>query len=263
MHSKTASEAVGGADAVLRHAHAWHERVMADEIVAHPFGAGLHPHHTERLGSSWGEAWGGPPTYSERYGTESDVVRIHSGNGPHEAMERRSIVVHLGCRPASMSELAAPLPISLAAEVQHVQGSEASGLVATHEGGRVPICHLELHEDGPECSRAVLVDGPYGDMTATNAEAGWAQQFGKREWLCSLGDLRTCSPDGPRRAALRGPSRLKPSTARALAAGRPSGAGHVPVAAAAGSPGCRPTRSSRRACTAPSSCHHRPTRPPR
>jgi hemoglobin len=92
MAATTLYEAVGGAPGVLRLAHAWHERVLADELVAHAFARGFHPRHTERLAAYWGEAWGGPPTYSERYGTESDVVRIHSGNGPHEEMDRRSIV---------------------------------------------------------------------------------------------------------------------------------------------------------------------------
>jgi hemoglobin len=92
MRSTSVYEAVGGAEAVVRLAHAWHERVLADDLVSHAFEGGFHPHHTERLAAYWGEAWGGPPTYSERYGTESDVVRIHSGNGPHEEMDRRSIV---------------------------------------------------------------------------------------------------------------------------------------------------------------------------
>jgi hemoglobin len=75
----------------LRLAEAWHQRVLADEIVAHAFSHGFHPEHTERLAAYWGEAWGGPPTYSERYGNESSVVRMHSGNGPHEEMDRRAI----------------------------------------------------------------------------------------------------------------------------------------------------------------------------
>ena len=65
MSTVTLLEALGGTDAVLRLAHAWHERVMADEIVAHAFSHGFHPQHTERLAAYWAEAWGGPPTYSE------------------------------------------------------------------------------------------------------------------------------------------------------------------------------------------------------
>ena len=87
----TLFEAIGGAEGVLRLAHAWHERVLADEIVSHAFSHGFHPQHTERLAAYWAEAWGGPPVYSQQLGSESSVVRMHSGNGPHEEMDRRAI----------------------------------------------------------------------------------------------------------------------------------------------------------------------------
>jgi hemoglobin len=67
---QTVFDAVGGASGVLRLARAWHERATADEIVGHAFDQPIHPQHTERLAAYWGEAWGGPPTYSERYGTD-------------------------------------------------------------------------------------------------------------------------------------------------------------------------------------------------
>jgi len=91
MRDGSLFESIGGAEGVLRLAHAWHQRVMTDEIVAHAFSHGFHPQHTERLAAYWGEAWGGPTTYSQRYGSESSVVRMHSGNGPHEEMDRRAI----------------------------------------------------------------------------------------------------------------------------------------------------------------------------
>jgi hemoglobin len=91
MPACTLFEALGGAEGVLRLARAWHEQVMRDEIVAHAFSHGFHPQHTERLAAYWGEAWGGPPTYSEQVGSESSVVRMHSGNGPHEEMDRHAI----------------------------------------------------------------------------------------------------------------------------------------------------------------------------
>ena len=39
----------------------------------------------------WAEALGGPRTYSESYGDETTVVRMHSGNGEHDEMNRRAI----------------------------------------------------------------------------------------------------------------------------------------------------------------------------
>jgi hemoglobin len=84
-------EAAGGQTGLLRLAEAWHSRVMADEIVSHAFSHGFHPRHTERLAAYWAEALGGPTSYSDTYGDETSVVRIHSGNGPHEEMDRRAI----------------------------------------------------------------------------------------------------------------------------------------------------------------------------
>ncbi len=88
---QTIYEAMGGFDAVLRLAHAWHARVLEDEVVSHAFSHGYHPQHTERLAAYWAEALGGPTTYSEQYGDETSVVRTHSGNGPHEEMDQRAI----------------------------------------------------------------------------------------------------------------------------------------------------------------------------
>ncbi|GIE94528.1 group II truncated hemoglobin [Paractinoplanes rishiriensis] len=84
-------EAAGGTEGLVRLAAAWHRRVLADEVVSHAFSHGYHPDHTERLAAYWAEALGGPPTYSETYGGETEVVRMHSGNGPHEEMDRRAI----------------------------------------------------------------------------------------------------------------------------------------------------------------------------
>lgn len=88
---RTVYEAAGGSTGLLRLAEAWHARVMADDVVRHAFSHGFHPQHGERLAAYWAEALGGPPAYSERYGGETDVVRIHSGNGEHQEMDRRAI----------------------------------------------------------------------------------------------------------------------------------------------------------------------------
>jgi DNA-binding transcriptional ArsR family regulator len=45
--------------------------------------------------------------------------------------------------PASVSELARPLPMSLPAVVQHLRVLEASGLVRSHKVGRVRHCEVE------------------------------------------------------------------------------------------------------------------------
>ena len=84
-------EAAGGDQGLLRLAEAWHARVMADEVVSHAFSHGFHPQHSQRLAAYWAEALGGPAGYSRTCGDQTSVVRIHSGNGPHEEMDRRAI----------------------------------------------------------------------------------------------------------------------------------------------------------------------------
>jgi DNA-binding transcriptional ArsR family regulator len=56
---------------------------------------------------------------------------------------RRAIVEKLSAGPISVSRLAKPLEITLAAVVQHLQVLEASGLVQTEKSGRVRTCRIE------------------------------------------------------------------------------------------------------------------------
>src|SRR3954471_9127496 len=97
----TVYDAAGGFDGLVGLAHAWHERVMADEVVSHAFSHGFHPQHTERLAAYLAEALGGPTTYSQTLGSETAVVRRHSGNGPHEEMDQRAI----GCFDLAMEDV--------------------------------------------------------------------------------------------------------------------------------------------------------------
>jgi hemoglobin len=85
-------EAAGGGDGLRRLAAAWHRRVLADEVVSHAFSHGFRDDHIDRLTAYWAEGLGGPSTYSTQYGDETSVVRLHSGNGQHEEMDRRAIV---------------------------------------------------------------------------------------------------------------------------------------------------------------------------
>jgi DNA-binding transcriptional ArsR family regulator len=56
---------------------------------------------------------------------------------------RRAMVERLSRGPASVSELAKPLAMSLPAVVQHLQMLEASGLIASEKVGRVRTCRLQ------------------------------------------------------------------------------------------------------------------------
>jgi DNA-binding transcriptional ArsR family regulator len=55
---------------------------------------------------------------------------------------RRTMVERLSQGPASVSELARPLAMSLAAVLQHVQVLEASGLVRSQKTGRTRTCSI-------------------------------------------------------------------------------------------------------------------------
>jgi DNA-binding transcriptional ArsR family regulator len=56
---------------------------------------------------------------------------------------RRAIVEKLSQRPLSVSMLAKPLSITLAAVVQHLEILEKSGLVHTEKVGRVRTCQIQ------------------------------------------------------------------------------------------------------------------------
>lgn len=56
---------------------------------------------------------------------------------------RRAMIEKLSEGPVSVSRLAKPLDITLAAVVQHLQILERSGLVRTQKVGRVRTCRIE------------------------------------------------------------------------------------------------------------------------
>ena len=56
---------------------------------------------------------------------------------------RRGMLARLSRGPASVSELARPLPISLPAVMQHLKSLEESGLVRSEKKGRVRTVRLE------------------------------------------------------------------------------------------------------------------------
>ena len=56
---------------------------------------------------------------------------------------RRAIVERLVAGPASVSELARPLPMSLPGVMLHLKVLEDSGLVTSRKEGRVRTCRIE------------------------------------------------------------------------------------------------------------------------
>jgi DNA-binding transcriptional ArsR family regulator len=69
-----------------------------------------------------------------------DIDRVFHALGDPS---RRAIMEKLSHGPISVSRLAEPLAITLAAVVQHLQVLEESGLVQTEKVGRVRTCRIE------------------------------------------------------------------------------------------------------------------------
>jgi DNA-binding transcriptional ArsR family regulator len=90
---------------------------------------------------------------------------------------RRSMVERLSRGPASVSELARPLAMSLPAVVQHLQVLEASGLVRSEKVGRVRTCRIE-----PDALR--LAEG-----WIAARRSGWERSFDR------LGDFLASQPE--------------------------------------------------------------------
>jgi DNA-binding transcriptional ArsR family regulator len=78
------------------------------------------------------------------------IVKPMLNNGPIDSVFsalaepiRRALIERLSAGPMSVSELAQPFPVTLAAIVQHVQVLEDSGIVRSEKVGRVRTCRLD------------------------------------------------------------------------------------------------------------------------
>jgi DNA-binding transcriptional ArsR family regulator len=91
------------------------------------------------------------------------------------------MVERLSHGPASVSELAAPFEMSLAAVVQHVQVLEASGLVRSEKLGRVRTCSIE-----PAALRTA-------EQWISERRTSWERRLDR------LGDYLAEHPDEPKR----------------------------------------------------------------
>jgi len=103
-----------------------------------------------------------------------DVNRIFQALGD---ATRRQMIERLSEGPVSVSELAKPLGVSLAAVVQHLQLLEECLLVRSEKVGRTRLCRME-----PAGLRAV-------EKWVTDRRTAWERKFDR------LGDL--LADEGP------------------------------------------------------------------
>ena len=92
---------------------------------------------------------------------------------------RRAMVERLSRGPASVSELAQPLAMSLPAVMQHLQVLETSGLIHTEKVGRVRTCRIE-----PVPLRRA-------EQWISARRSGWERRLDR------LGDYLAAHPDDP------------------------------------------------------------------
>ena len=101
----TLYEFAGGEAAFLALARSHHRRCLADPELNHPFShPDQHPQHVERLAAYWAQVLGGPSTFSAGDGSETAVLRMHSGNGDMSDLGRRFVA----CFDGAMDDV--PLP---------------------------------------------------------------------------------------------------------------------------------------------------------
>lgn len=123
--------------------------------------------------------WWGPDGFT----TPADRVEVEAKvGGAHRktmVLESAEIAAGMGVPvgtpfpdEATILEIAPPELLVLSSEPQ-----PEMGLVER------TVTRIELHADGPDRTRVVLVDGPYDEMMAPHAETGWSQQLGKLERL--------------------------------------------------------------------------------
>jgi len=93
---------------------------------------------------------------------------------------RRAMVERLSRGPASVSELARPLPMSLPAVVQHLRLLEASGLVRSEKAGRVRTCRIE-----PAALRTA-------ERWIADRKTSWESRLDR------LGDFLAAQPEDPK-----------------------------------------------------------------
>ena len=95
---------------------------------------------------------------------------------------RRMMVERLSRGPASVSDLAEPLDMSLPAVMQHLQVLETSGLVRSSKTGRVRTCRIE-----PKV--LATAEGWFAKRRAS-----WEQRFDQLEALLAEEDAAPTAP---------------------------------------------------------------------
>jgi truncated hemoglobin YjbI len=99
----TLFEWAGGTPALRRMTTIFYGKYVPEDPLLGPLFADMAPDHPERVAAWLGEVFGGPPSYSERYGGYDRMVSRHVGRGLRE--EQRARWVQLLCKSADDAQL--------------------------------------------------------------------------------------------------------------------------------------------------------------
>jgi hemoglobin len=125
----------GGEPAFLALAQAHHLRCLADPELNHPFShPDQHPQHVQRLAAYWAQVMGGPPTYSDNCGTETSLLRMHSGNGDISDLGRRFVV----CFDLAFDDAGLPDDAALRAAMHDYMVWAVDRVLAHEDPGGIP-----------------------------------------------------------------------------------------------------------------------------
>jgi truncated hemoglobin YjbI len=99
----TLFEWAGGTPALRRMTTIFYGKYVPEDPLLGPLFADMAPDHPERVAAWLGEVFGGPPSYSERYGGYDRMVSRHVGRGLRE--KQRARWVQLLCKSADDAQL--------------------------------------------------------------------------------------------------------------------------------------------------------------
>jgi truncated hemoglobin YjbI len=131
----TLFEWVGGAPALLRLTTIFYEKYVPEDPLLGPLFADMARDHPERVAAWLGEVFGGPRSYSERFGGYERMVSRHIGRELRE--EQRARWVQLLCKAADDAQLPSD-PEWRAAFVAYLEWGSRIAVENSHQDAQPP-----------------------------------------------------------------------------------------------------------------------------
>jgi truncated hemoglobin YjbI len=131
----TLFEWAGGSEALQRMTQLFYEKYVPDDPLLAPVFADIGPDHPERVATWFGEVFGGPKRYSERYGGYERMLSRHLGRALSE--EQRARWAQLMCECADEAGMPTD-PEFKAAFVSYIEWGSRIALENSTPGAKPP-----------------------------------------------------------------------------------------------------------------------------